>query len=271
MKVLIAGSNGYIGQHVTQLFREQGFDVYLYRREGSNFQETSHSIPSNCVDMQGCFDVVINCARAHWSTHNPSQIADIERSLLTHLDNLASENAIKIHTSGVWLFGKANEHEMKTFTLRPFNMVKRDKQTIQDLLDKNWNVVYCPSIVYGGQSCQLKRIIDEWTDSSVTVATPSIGYNQYIHVCDVARFYLLLATQTNMSLRQHFIAETEGYSPEKFAELLLKNSAINHIIKVNWNEFEAKNNQQAIEFEKLNTQLTISPLFTQNFTIKNYF
>ena len=55
---------------------------------------------------------------------------------------------------------------------------------------------YCPSIIYGGNSCQLRRIVEGWEDASVTVAIPSIGYNQYVHVFDVAQF-LLYASEPN--------------------------------------------------------------------------
>ncbi|MFO4667788.1 NAD-dependent epimerase/dehydratase family protein, partial [Vibrio cholerae] len=32
MKVLIAGASGYIGRHVTSLFRESQFEVFVYSR-----------------------------------------------------------------------------------------------------------------------------------------------------------------------------------------------------------------------------------------------
>ena len=67
MKLLVAGSNGYVGSHVTDLLRNKGFDVYVYRREQSSDAIDKRSISRKNVEMHGCFDVIINCARPHWS------------------------------------------------------------------------------------------------------------------------------------------------------------------------------------------------------------
>ncbi len=118
MKVLISGSNGYIGRHVTDLFRESRSEVYVYDRRQSAII-CPDGIYERCSAFEGYFDVVINCARPHWSEYSPSEIANIESKLLLQLNHFAKAGAIKIHTSGVWLFGKdftktdvtANRHD----------------------------------------------------------------------------------------------------------------------------------------------------------------
>ncbi|QUM80853.1 NAD(P)-dependent oxidoreductase [Moritella sp. 5] len=271
MKLLIAGSNGYVGSHVRDLFKAKGVDVYVYSRDGTSDKCDNRNISSKNTEMHGSFDVVINCARAHWKRYTPEEISRIERDLLSNLNLFASETAKKIHTSGVWLFGNANEKELNDFTLRPFEMVKDDEQTIHDSLSLNWNVVYCPSIIYGGKSCQMRRIIEGWKNSSVTVAIPSTGYNQYVHVFDVADFYYTLVSQNNINPRQHIIAERKGYTPEAFADLLYKNSIIERVCKISWDEFEIHNGFGAIDIEKLNLNLPISPYFAEKYTINEYF
>jgi hypothetical protein len=95
------------------------------------------------------FDVVINCARPHWSQYQPEQIAQIESELLSRLELCASPNAIKIHTSRVWLFGHVTNADLLRFEFKSFESVKRDVETIEHVLTRNWHVVYCPSLILG--------------------------------------------------------------------------------------------------------------------------
>ena len=76
-------------------------------------------------------------------------------------------------------------------------------------------------------------------------------------------FYYTLVSQTNIVERQHVIAESKGYTPESFAELLYKNAVIKGIFKINWEEFELRNDSEAIDIEKLNLKLLISPYFKE--------
>ncbi|TMX69069.1 NAD-dependent epimerase/dehydratase family protein, partial [Vibrio rotiferianus] len=111
MKVLIAGANGYIGSHVAKMFVESGFEVSTYSRT-SGVLPPARKFSKVPTDFSGYFDIVINCARPHWSEFSPEEIADIESKLLTQLDRLAAEGATKIHTSGVWLFGNASHNDL---------------------------------------------------------------------------------------------------------------------------------------------------------------
>lgn len=268
MKVLIAGANGYIGSHVTKMFVESGFEVSIYSRTSSVLPPARKltKVPS---DFSGYFDIVINCARPHWSEFSPEEIADIESKLLTQLDRLAAEGATKIHTSGVWLFGNASHNDLKEFRLKPLEAVKPDTVTIGCATKKKWHVVYCPSLVYGGENCQLKRIVDSLSDQTLQVAIPSQGYNQYIHVNDIARFYLALVQGKHPAI-QHFIAETVGYSPELFSQLLLDFQIVKHVYKSSWSDFEKYHGSSAVEIEKLNLKLPISSLFEPKEFLRKY-
>ncbi|MEZ9395812.1 NAD-dependent epimerase/dehydratase family protein [Vibrio splendidus] len=268
MKVLIAGANGYIGSHVTKMFVESDFEVSTYSRTSGVLPCTRKrtKVPA---DFVGYFDIVINCARPHWSEYSPEEIADIESNLLTQLDRLAVEGATKIHTSGVWLFGNASHNDLKEFRLNPLDVVKLDTVTIGCAIKKKWHVVYCPSLVYGGDDCQLKRIVNSLSEQTLQVATPSQGYNQYIHVNDIARFYLALV-QGKRSATQHFIAEIEGYSPEAFSQLLLDFQIVKQVYKSSWSDFEKSHGSSAVEIEKLNLKLPISPLFEPTESLGKY-
>tara|TARA_Y100001956_G_scaffold387_1_gene559 strand:- start:1188 stop:2012 length:825 start_codon:yes stop_codon:yes gene_type:complete len=268
MKVLIAGSNGYIGRHVKELFVESCFEVFTYSREQDGISQSGCFI-GNTSYFEGYFDVVVNCARPHWSEFSPEEIADLEGKLLKRLDRLAAPSATKIHTSGVWLFGHASNEDLRHFRLKPFEVVKLDAVTINRILGRGWQVVYCPSLVYGGEHCQLQRIIESRSDGALQVAVPAQGFNQYIHVNDIAKFYLLLA-QEDYSNAQHFIAEEKGYSPEEFAQLLLASNVIQKVDKLDWAEFEAKNGSSVADIEKLNLHLPISPLFKTTEAIRDY-
>ncbi|MFD2176093.1 NAD-dependent epimerase/dehydratase family protein [Veronia pacifica] len=270
MKVLVAGSRGYIGRHIVSTFIEHDVDVFTFQRECSSTKPSDKNVIAGDLSLRGSFDIVINCARPHWSNYSPVEIAEIERKLLVELDTFASENAVKIHTSGTWLFGHANSEEARQFEHKPFHMVEPDKKTIADILSRNWHIVYLPSLVYGGQSCQLKRILDELPESSLTIATPSVGFNQYVHVTDVARFYLTLPTQTTSSVRQHFIAEQGGFSPEDFASLLQRSQAVQDIKKVSWDEFRAVNGEDACDVERFNLTVPVSAQFIQTCSVRHY-
>ncbi|MEZ9635135.1 NAD-dependent dehydratase [Vibrio cyclitrophicus] len=268
MKVLIAGANGYIGSHVTKMFVESGFEVSTYSR-ASGVLPDARKLTKVPADFSDYFDVVVNCARPHWSEFSPEEIVDIESKLLTQLDRLAVEGATKIHTSGVWLFGNASHNDLKVFRLKPLDVVKLDAVTIGSAIKNKWHVVYCPSLVYGGENCQLKRIVDSLSDQTIQVAIPSQGHNQYIHVNDIARFYLSLV-QGRISSAQHFIAETKGYSPEEFSQLLLDSRIIKKVSKSNWREFENIFGFSAVEIEKLNITLPVSPLFEPKESLRKY-
>ncbi len=213
MNILIAGATGYIGSHVASLFRSKLLNIFTYNREGqvTNHTESSSS-PSDY--FHGYFDVIVNCARPHWSAHSPDEIATIEQNLLEQLDKLAAVNATKIHTSGVWLFGNASRVELETFKLRPLKAVQPDVKTIHKALCNGWSIVYCPSLVYGGANCQLKRIIESLPLRALQVAIPSDGYNQYVHVQDIATFYLRLV-HNQPKPAQYFIAENHATAPKR--------------------------------------------------------
>ncbi|EGA71947.1 hypothetical protein VISI1226_14143 [Vibrio sinaloensis DSM 21326] len=268
MKVLIAGASGYIGSHVTKMFAEDGYEVSTYSRTRGVLSH-ARSVTTMPSDFVGYFDIVINCARPHWSEFSPEEISDIEFNLLTTLDNLATEGATKIHTSGVWLFGHASYKDLKEFNLKPLEAVKLDTVTIAYAIKKKWHVVYCPSLVYGGENCQLKRIVDSLTDQTFQVAIPSQGYNQYAHVNDIARFYLALV-RCSPTATQHFIAETEGYSPEAFSQLLLDFQIVKQVHKSTWSDFEKNHGTSAVEVEKLNLKLPISPLYQPTESLGKY-
>ncbi|MCC4856757.1 NAD(P)-dependent oxidoreductase [Vibrio lentus] len=268
MRVLIAGANGYIGRHITKAFVNSGFDVFRYSRD-KGIAACSDYIKDLSADYEDYFDVVINCARPHWSEFSPVEIADIEHGLLTQLDRFASEDAIKIHTSGVWLFGHASQQDLKEFRLKPLKAVELDVETIHSVIQANWNIVYCPSLVYGGDNCQLKRIIESYVDQTAQVAVPSQGHNQYVHVYDIAKFYLLLV-QNPVSEMQHFIAETKGYSPAEFAQLLLESNVIQKVDERSWAEFAALNGFESQQLERLNLTLPVSPLFQATELIHEY-
>ncbi len=268
MNILIAGATGYIGSHVTSLFRSKLLNVFTYNREGKVINQTEGS-SSPSGNFHGYFDVIVNCARPHWSTHSPHEIADIEQNLLEQLDRLATVNATKIHTSGVWLFGKANRAELETFELKPLKAVQPDVETINKALRNGWSIVYCPSLVYGGDNCQLKRIIESLPDKTLQVAMPSDGYNQYVHVQDIATFYLLLV-HNQPKPTQYFIAENQGYTPKEFAQLLHNADAVRSVTQVSSEEYESKHGDSATEVERLNLKLPVSQYFKPSKSIKRY-
>ncbi len=270
MKVLVAGSNGYVGRHIVRLFRSKGFDVYTYQRESSKLEVGINSVKQTSREMYDQFGIVINCARPHWSEFNGEQILAIEQKLLSDLNKFASKGALKIHTSGVWLFGNASEKDLVEFNFKPFDSVKWDVETLEKALSSNWHIVYCPSIIYGGESCQLKRIIEEKSNSEIEVAIPSKGYNQYVHVLDVANYYLFLAQNLSVTERQHYIAESQGYSPEQFADLLVTHGVIQKTVRVSWQDYEEKYDASHVDIEKLSLNLPISQYFSASHNIADY-
>ncbi len=76
-KVLIAGASGYIGRHVTSLFTKSGFEVFTYGRDKVVTPPIVGLIEDR-ADFEGFFDVVVNCARPHWSQFSAHEIADVE-------------------------------------------------------------------------------------------------------------------------------------------------------------------------------------------------
>ncbi len=113
------------------------------------------------------------------------------------------------------------------------------------------------------------RIVDSLPDQTLQVAIPSQGYNQYIHVYDIARFYLALVRGKRLAT-QHFIAETKGYSPEAFSQLLLYFQVVKQVHESSWSDFEKCHGSSAVEIEKLNLNLPISPLFEPTEPLRKY-
>jgi hypothetical protein len=70
--------------------------------------------------------------------------------------------------------------------------------------------------------------------------------------------------------KQHFIAETQGYSPAEFAQLLLAAKAVTKVRKISWEEFESENGSMAVGIEQLNLKLPISPSFEATELVGNY-
>ena len=99
MKILIAGSNGYVGSHLKKLLISLDKEVHCYNRSG-----VTESLES--------YDVVINCARPHWSEFDASEIYDQENQLLGQLDSFAKKDALKLHLSGVWLFAHSTTEQL---------------------------------------------------------------------------------------------------------------------------------------------------------------
>lgn len=270
MKVLIAGSNGYLGKQVFKAFKKAGHQVYAFYIESSSLIRRDFDIPVNKIEMHQSFDVIINCARPHQSSYKPLEIAKIEQELIGALELFEKCNAIKIHRFGVWLFGKASQKELNRFVFNPFPIVQPDVKTIERVLKNNWNVVYLPSLVYGGLNCQLKRIIQEIPNKSLPVLNPCEGYNQYVHVDDAANFYLKLAYSDSYDFQQCFIAEGQGYTPIDFAKMMQKYSWIAGFTKLNQDEFKALRGTHALELEKFNCRLPISADFKETELIEEY-
>ncbi|WP_246616515.1 NAD-dependent epimerase/dehydratase family protein [Thaumasiovibrio subtropicus] len=269
MKILLSGSHGYVGNHVYELLRQRQHNVYILQRGKAHPVLHGRVQQLDDGDAFGTYDVVINCARPHWSEYDPETIAEIERQLLADLDKFAKRDAVKIHTSGVWLFGHATQQEMNQFKMAPFECVSHDKRTVLDALNQGWNVVFCPSLIYGGKRCQLKRIVDDLDSQQMSVLLPSTGFNQYVHVDDVADFFLALIA-AGVHSQPHAIAEPIGYSPLAFAKLLTHHGWIKQIQTYSQSTFIDKFGDDALDIEKLNVCLPISPLFRPKYAVADY-
>ncbi|KJY78643.1 NAD-dependent epimerase/dehydratase family protein [Vibrio nigripulchritudo] len=265
-KVLVSGSNGYVGRHVVRQFESCGWEVFKVQR---GELQSVQDVRLEDTSMHSCFDAVVNCARPHWSEHSPDEIASIERTLLTALNAFAKKGATKIHTSGVWLFGKANPSELNAFQIKPFDIVAPDEKTIYQARQGLWKIVYCPSLIYGGESCQLFRILSENPGKELKYASPSHGFNRYVHVEDVAAFYQTLV-ESQPDEAEFFIAEEQGYTPEDYAKLLHNSGHIEDAIPVSWEKFEQQHGKDAADIEKLSIQPVVTTLFRARHSLANY-
>ncbi|QUJ69221.1 NAD(P)-dependent oxidoreductase (plasmid) [Photobacterium sp. GJ3] len=269
-KVLIAGASGYVGRHVSGYMNSLGYQVFHFaHRPVSECDDPAMTVSAQDEHLNAFFDVVINCARPHWSQYSPQEIAVQEQRLMKQLDMLAAPDAVRIHTSGVWLFGHASVQDLKHFICRPISVVEPDQATIQAALNRGWNIVYCPSLIYGGDNCQLRRILAGLPDQQMTVAVPSTGWHQYVHVADIGPFYATLAS-LKVQGTQHFIAESCGYSAFDFAELLKQTRKIRHIRQVDWDTFSLMQGEMALEVEQMHLDLPVSDLFRATHSIRRY-
>lgn len=266
MRVLVSGANGYLGRHVVRYMESLGHSVFRYLREG---QSHRNGVYSSDTPFYHSFDLVVNCARPHWSEYSPHDIALIEQETLVILNKFCKAEGVKIHTSGVWLFGHANEQELKESILKPFDIVKPDKNTVEQARDIGWKIVYCPSLIYGGEHCQLKRIIRDYESGKVNIAMPSIGFNQYAHVQDIAEFYGELAL-LECDDSDIFVAEEQGYSPLEYALMLKQCGVVREIIECNRTEFQKQFGQDALDIEQLNLKLPIHQSFIPKHRLRDY-
>jgi nicotinamidase-related amidase len=168
------------------------------------------------------------------------------------------------------LFGNASQDELNSFILNPFEIVKPDIKTIELALENTWNVVYCPSLIYGGENCQLERIIEELPNRVYSILTSSTGFNQYVHVANVAEFYLNLVGAKSLNKNQYFIAENEGYSPSEFGKLLLDYKWVDSLKEESEIDFVNLYGKIGLDVQSLNLKLPVSKLFKESKTVKKH-
>ena len=86
----------------------------------------------------------------------------------------------------------------------------------------------------------------------------------------MANYYLFLAQNLSVTERQHYIAESQGYSPEQFADLLVTHGVIQKTVRVSWQDYEEKYDASHVDVEKLSLNLPISQYFSASHNIADY-
>ncbi len=261
MKVLIWGGTGYLGFNLARLFsaRYPGCIFASFRRadgkarlQAIGCQPVDANDAALPVSLKNRFDLIINCAKAHWSEFSTEQVAAQERETLKLLDQLATKNAVKIHTSGIWLFAKqVGRVDVNHFM--PLAISHPDVQTLQGPSARSWVQVFLPSYIYGGVNCQLKRCIKEWSDSGCHYIEGNRNRVSVIHVDDVASYYLFLHKK-RLGAGRFTPYEHRVYSSEELYDQLFKLGVVGELKAHSLDSFRKDFGQDWLDVELIEAE-----------------
>jgi len=200
-RVFILGASGFIGSHVAQAFRREGYQVTgLTRTEEKAKVLRSNEINAivgkaqDSKDWEAAAehsDIIIEAISDFQDQKTPSLV-------LAVLERIAKKYPGKliIYTSGVWVYGSNSKIVDENDKLNPATLVK-GRENIEKAYTDFGGVVVRPGCVYGKQG----SLTTQWATAlkSGKADFPGTGNHSWtmVHCNDLADAYVKIAQKKN--------------------------------------------------------------------------
>jgi len=260
MKVLVAGGNSVLGRHVVRHLIDHGYQVFALSQHPE--QDNPLAIPLALQDeyMAGKFDAVICCARPVMAPYaQEKQPPDFSR-LMDSLERFAKPDATKLYTSGIEVFGCADQCSPDELKFEPLSAAEKDVPVLQEAIKLGWTPVFVPTLVYGGQECPIHTSLNRRESLRIPVLIPSSGLYYAAHLDDLAAFHVTLIEQDTLA-PFYFLAEEKRYSPEDLADMLVKYGWAEGVKCLSLPSFLKQYGEEVLEVETMTVSVPISPDF----------
>ena len=200
MKILLTGSNGFIGSRVLRFLRQKNYKVTtILKEKNSKFKSINLNL-LNYLDINEKFDILIHCA-----SYTPPKYKnkDIRKNFILNKNVLKIAKKTKIKKV-IFLSSMAVYEKNKKFIDENSRITKNDLYGLtkyeaeKEFLEYNFNQVFImrlPSVIgLGCHSTFLSRIGDYFTNKTryLTVTNKNNYFNNCIFIEDLCKIIVNL-------------------------------------------------------------------------------
>ncbi|MBV7263102.1 NAD(P)-dependent oxidoreductase [Photobacterium sp. WH77] len=260
MKVLVAGGNSVLGCYVVRHLIDHGYQVFALSQHPE--QDNPLAIPLALQDehMAGKFDAVICCARPVMAPYAQEKQAPDFSVLMDSIERFAKPNARKLYTSGIEVFGCADECSPDELQFESLTAAEKEVPVLKKAIELSWTPVFVPTLVYGGHECPIHTSLNRRESLRIPVLIPSYGLYYAAHLDDLAAFHVTLIEKDTLA-PFYFLAEEKRYSPENLADMLVKYGWAEGVKCLSLPSFLKQYGEEVLEVETMNVSVPISPDF----------
>lgn len=282
MKVLVTGSDGYIGVILTQMLQDKGFEVvgldtgfyrsgWLYNTvKPSPLTITKDTRNITVKDLRG-FDAIVHLAEL---SNDP--LGENDTRLTYKINHLGTASLIKkaklakvkkfIYFSSCSVYGTSNHTVTEESKTNPLTEYARCKLLNEKLLIKLASVNFCPVIlrnatVFGiSPRMRFDLVVNNlsavaWTTKEVKMQSDGTPWRPLVHVTDVANAVIcaLLAPQKTVQNQIFNVgAPNANYQIKNIAELIAKAISTS---KITFGKNGGDKRDYRVNFDKINSKL----------------
>ncbi len=279
MRVLITGSEGYIGTQMAQLLMSKGHDVTgidagFYREawlyNGVKFSPkviTKDTRNITLTDLKG-YDAIISLADLSndpLGNQDPKNTYAINHTAIVRLAKLAKKAGIKrfIYSSSCSIYGVAKDGLVdETSEVFPQTAYAKCKLLVEEdlkkLADATFTTVYMRNATVFGASPRMRfdLVVNNlsgvaWTEKEIRLSSDGTPWRPLVHILDVCEAFLaVLEAPKNLVQNQIFnIGSTTGnYQVREVAKIIGK---VFPGCKVTFGKSDGDNRSYKVSFEKL--------------------
>ncbi|QUJ70096.1 hypothetical protein KDD30_18285 (plasmid) [Photobacterium sp. GJ3] len=269
MKALVAGGNTVLGKYVVRHLIDHGYQTFAMSQQPE--QDNPLAIPLAAKDQQlsGKFDVVICCARPVIAPYAQESQSIHAAPLMADLERFAKPHAAKIFTSGIEVFGCAQEVVEDDLCFDPLTAAESEVAALEKAMRAGWTALFVPTLSYGGPDCPIRTAILQRECPRIPVLIPASGHYYAAHLDDLAEFHITIAEQT---VREpvYFLAERQCYSPEDLADLLVRHGWAEGVTCLSLPSFLKRYGPEVLALETMHVTVPISDAFAPKHRLPKY-